>query len=117
MEADRRLATSGRLSSHSEIRMANGQRAPEILECAADTFKERNKLYGDNYLHFGEIMLALFPQGVKLMTAEDFNRFVLFTNCVGKLSRYAVNLTNGGHQDSAHDLCVYAAMLEEITDE
>jgi hypothetical protein len=31
--------------------------------------------------------------------------------------RYGENLNKGGHQDSAHDLSVYAAMLEELTDD
>lgn len=88
---------------------------PDVLEAAAQTFRERNKLYGDNWLHFGDVMLAMFPDGIELKTAEDFNRFVMFTNCIAKATRYAMNITTGGHVDSAHDLSVYAAMLEAIT--
>jgi hypothetical protein len=39
----------------------------------------------------------------------------LIVKCLGKLQRYAHNFSNGGHQDSARDLQVYAAMLEEHT--
>ncbi len=83
---------------------------------AAATFKQRNEVYGDQYLNFGSIMVAMFPNGITLKTAEEFSRFTLFFNCVGKLSRYSVNLDKGGHKDSAHDLSVYAAMLEGVTD-
>jgi hypothetical protein len=34
---------------------------------------------------------------------------------MGKVTRYAAQFENGGHLDSAHDACVYAAMLEELT--
>lgn len=92
------------------------ERAPDLLAAAAETFRERNALYGDNYLLFGEVMAAFFPQGLPpLRSIEDFNRLGIFVQCAHKLSRYAAQFGNGGHQDSAHDLVVYAAMLEEVT--
>jgi len=88
----------------------------DLLNEAANTFKERNALYGNNYKDFGAALLACFGGSIpEIKTAEDANRLSLIMNCLGKLGRYCQNFENGGHADSAHDLIVYAAMLEEIT--
>ena len=87
--------------------------AADILTAGAETFRARNTIYGDNYKHFGEVMAAMHPGGVVIETAEQWNRLGVFVQCVSKLTRYAAN--TGGHKDSAHDLMVYAAMLEELT--
>lgn len=91
------------------------QSVPEILQAAAKTFAQRSEIYGDNYKKFGRIMQVLFPEGLELRSPEDFNRLGVFVQCLSKLTRYAEQLELGGHQDSAHDLSVYAAMLEELT--
>lgn len=88
---------------------------PDILRECASTYEERNRLYGDNYKKFGPVMEAIFPKGVYLRTAEDHVRFGVFVQCVSKLTRYSESMERGGHADSAHDLSVYAAMLEETT--
>lgn len=90
-------------------------RAPELLRAGADTFAERNAIYGDTYLNIGDGLASMLPKGVHLNTPAEFNRFVNFIQCVGKLYRYAAQMDTGGHVDSAHDLMVYAAMLEETT--
>lgn len=89
--------------------------ASDILEEMADTFRERNKIYGDNYKRVGAVMAAMFPDGVVLRTAEDFNRWHLFELQIVKLTRFA----NSGlvHKDSIHDEAVYAAMVESLIDE
>lgn len=87
---------------------------PGILENGAKTFRQRNAIYGNNFMRHGEVMLALFPNGVKLLTIEDHNRFGLITQIVAKLTRYGENFGRGGHADSLHDLMVYAAMLYEV---
>lgn len=92
------------------------KRAPDFLEAGAATFRERNAIYGDNYLSAGEYMAGLFPDGLALKTPDEWRRFCLFFHCAAKLQRYAQNLAKGGHADSAHDLMVYAAMLEEVTE-
>jgi hypothetical protein len=89
--------------------------AAEILESMADTFRERNKVYGDNYKLVGDVMKALFPQGVVLKTAEDFNRWHLFELQIVKLTRFAVS--GLVHKDSIHDEAVYAAMVESLITE
>lgn len=93
-------------------------RAPENLEAGAKTFRERNAIYGDNYLEFGKVCSAMFPNGLHIGAGDhkSFSRLGIFIQCISKLTRYAGNLEPGGHQDSAHDLMVYAAMLEEVTE-
>lgn len=93
------------------------KRAPDQLEAGAATFRERNAIYGDTYLLFGDAMCAAFPQGLQIAAGDvaGFNRLGIYVQCLGKLLRYGPNLTGGGHQDSAHDLMVYGAMLAEVT--
>jgi hypothetical protein len=94
----------------------NDERAPEILEAGADTFRDRNAVYGDTYLQVGGILQAFFPDGLpSLESKADWNRFALWLAALLKLQRYANNFANGGHRDSAHDAMVYSAMLEEVT--
>jgi len=87
---------------------------PEILEQAAETYRQRHLVYGDNYKNYGKLMKALFPQGLKIETEQDWIQLGLIHNCTTKLARYA-GAGSEGHKDSAHDLSVYAAMLEEVT--
>ena len=86
--------------------------AADILAEMADTFRERNKVYGDNYLRVGQVMTALFPNGVTIVNPAQFNVWHLFELMVVKLTRFA----NSGltHEDSIHDLAVYAAMVESL---
>ena len=88
---------------------------PEILEEMAQTFRERNKVYGDNFRMVGKVMAVLFPDGVRLHRAEDYDVWHLFELQIVKLTRFAIsNLT---HVDSAHDMSVYGAMIEAILKE
>ena len=86
--------------------------AADILAEMADTYRERNKVYGDNYKRVGDVMMALFPNGVTIATKEQFNVWHLFELMIVKLTRFA----NSGlaHEDSIHDLAVYAAMVESL---
>jgi hypothetical protein len=88
----------------------------DCLEEALFTFKERNKQYGDNYLTHGKVMTALFPDGIKLETVEDWNRFGIVNMIVAKLTRYAQAWprVNKSTLDSVHDLGVYSFMLEAL---
>ena len=88
------------------------QNAGDILEAAGKTFRERNAVYKDNASKVGQVMAVLFPNGVQLKTAEDHKMYHLFELIIVKLTRF----TNSGlqHQDSVHDLAVYAAMCEVL---
>ena len=93
------------------------KRAPDFLEAGAETFRQRNAVYGDTYLEFGRMCAAIFPDGIHVEPGDvdGFNRLGVFVQALSKIARYAANANKGGHQDSAHDLMVYAAMLEEVT--
>jgi|TARA_R110000803_G_scaffold51919_7_gene107065 hypothetical protein len=100
-------------SSKGEPKSKND--ASKILQDMATTFKERNKVYGDNYKTVGIVMSGLFPDGVNLKTIDDYNTWHLFELMIVKLTRFAnTNLT---HRDSIHDAAVYAAMIESLIPE
>jgi hypothetical protein len=80
----------------------------------ADLFHVRNQQYGDSYLGIGPVMAAIFPAGLKLSSADDWNRFFCFFMCIGKLHRYAMKFDTGGQQDSLDDTAVYAQMLAYV---
>jgi len=88
----------------------------ECMEDALETFRERNKVYGDNYHRHGKVMTALFPNGVNLKTEKEWNRFGIVNMIVAKMTRYAENWPKS-HEDSVHDLGVYAFMLQSLDTE
>lgn len=87
---------------------------PEALRSAADIYEERNKTYGNNYKEFGHWVNELFPSGLSVSTAEDFNRLGVLIQMLSKISRYSQNFNKGGHDDSLDDLAVYTMMLKEL---
>lgn len=89
-------------------------RAPDYLEGGAETFRERNRTYGNNYVSFGRVMKAMFPQGATLYTEDDWRRMGVLIQAASKMTRITANFQSGGHEDSTHDLMVYAAMLAEV---
>ncbi len=86
--------------------------AADILDNGAQTYRERNAVYGDNFRNVGGAMAALHPRGLTLETAQDFELFHLHMLMVVKLSRFANSMLL--HRDSIHDIMVYAAMCESI---
>jgi len=92
-------------------------RVPEMLREGADTYEQRNELYGDNYHNFGRVMIALFPRGMHFDSVEDYNRIGIIVQIVGKLGRYCEQFEKGGHDDSLLDLAVYSQMLRELDEE
>lgn len=89
---------------------------PEILRAGAKTYEARNLIYGDNYKDFGPALMHCFGGAIPRMTSEtDATRLNLVICCLNKITRYCQTFDKGGHKDSAHDLMVYAAMLEEMT--
>ena len=93
--------------------------APENLEAGAATFRERGQVYGKSYIKFGGVMSELFPNGLWIDSRDTAShvRLGIMVQIIGKLTRYAEQMTRGGHRDSAHDMMVYSAMLEEVTEE
>lgn len=85
--------------------------AADVLSAMADTFRERNKVYGSNYLMVSKLVKVMFPDGVPPGLVET-DHWHLFELKLVKLSRFAISgLT---HIDSIHDDAVYAAMIEAI---
>lgn len=103
--------------AYSDPHAAAAKTAPEILREGAAIYEQRNAVYGDNYKHFGTVMLGAFPHGVTLSTKEDWDRLHLIINVLGKMTRYAQSFAKGGHRDSAIDAAVYSAMLTEMTNQ
>lgn len=85
--------------------------AGDVMESMAETFRERNAEYKDNFKMVGPIMKILFPDGVpaELLGSHQFHLFELK---VVKLSRFAISGLQ--HLDSIHDDGVYSAMIESI---
>lgn len=86
---------------------------PELLREAASLYEERNELYKNNYKMIGGIYEILFPDGIELTNAPEFNRFGLLVQVVGKLLRYTYNYDNPD-PDHLKDMIVYATMLHEL---
>lgn len=84
-----------------------------LLLNAADTFKQRAEVYGDNYKKFGQVIAAL-NMDLQMRTVQDWNRFGLLIQIISKLMRYTENFSKGGHDDSLNDLSVYSAMLRSL---
>lgn len=57
-------------------------------------------------------MKGIFPKGLVLDTAEDFNRFCLYVQVISKATRYGQSFKKG-HRDSMEDMAVYAIMQAE----
>lgn len=91
--------------------------AADYLDEGAKTYRERNAVYGDNFKKVGAVMAALFPEGVFIQSADDWNRLHIFLLGIVKQTRYVTNWDKGGHADSVHDNTVYSAMLEAIDQE
>lgn len=93
-----------------QVSKPDAQSVPEILRAAAAIYEERNKTYGDNYKEFAPLMEAFFPNGISKEIAHS-NEFGVFMMMAAKMSRLANGLN---HQDTADDICVYAAMMSEL---
>ncbi len=77
-------------------------------------YDERSAVYGDNYLHFGKVMVGVFPHGITLVTEADHCRYSVFSTSLVKHTRYGQMFEKGGHDDSLDDASVYLQMLKEI---
>jgi len=103
--------TKAKLQAAEEAQRVNTS-VPKILEDMAKTFRERNKVYGSNYLMVGEVMKVMFPEGLPDPTMIHRPEWHLFELVIVKLTRLAVAELK--HVDSIHDTAVYAAMIEYI---
>lgn len=105
------LAKDGLLSLFDRHDYNAAAPTADILRSMADTFEERNKVYGSNYERVAPIMKILFPDGLppEILHSDQWHLFELI---VVKLTRFAISSLQ--HKDSIHDTGVYAAMIESI---
>ena len=54
---------------------------PERLRKMADLFEERNRAYGNNFVTMGPVLHAMFPEGVRVETSDEWQR--IFTIVMG----------------------------------
>ena len=97
--------------------MSHTRTVAENLEAGAATFREHDAVYGPSYIRFGGVMDELFPDGLEISPRDvrSYIRLGVLVQIVSKISRYAESMTSGGHKDSAHDIMVYGAILEQVT--
>lgn len=88
----------------------------KILENSASIHESKNEEYGDAYKLHGDVMQALFPDGIELVSVDDQGRYALINMIAGKLLRYTRNFQEG-HPDSLVDMIAYVAMLRELDGE
>lgn len=97
----------------AEVRASAVPTVPQMLSDLGKINRERGLIYGEDYKHAGELLMALFPRGIMLRTPEEMNRFNLLVFMACKLNRYSQMLLMGGHEDSLDDLAVYAMLAKE----
>lgn len=110
------------MSPHTVEIHIPAQMPGDRLRSAADLFDQKNAEYGANYKQFGDAFLSLFPKGrfPVIESAEDANRLHLVVMALGKLQRYCHRWNDprgATAMDSLRDLQVYAAILENVSDE
>jgi hypothetical protein len=101
------------VSYHMEKMM----RPSEQLAKLASLYEERNKQYGNSYKEAGAVLTALFPNGVKLHSHSDMDRFCIIVHMITKLMRYSNNFYTPENPDHLKDISVYATMLLELDGE
>ncbi len=84
----------------------------DLMDQHAATFRERYESYGNNAEVVGRIMAAMFPNGVALKTAKDFEMWHLFELMIVKLSRFSSSGLR--HEDSINDLPAYCGMVHRL---
>jgi len=87
------------------------EKVSKVFTEAFRIFQERNAVYGDATKRHGEILSAMFPDGLTLKGPDDFCRFAMMGAVIAKMNRYAQNFNEGGHRDSAIDPINMLAML------
>lgn len=96
--------------------MQNNSLVPDLLRKKIETFEAKGKQYKHTYKQFGKVWVALFPDGFKVDTVEQANVFGIYHMLIHKMIRLSGKLQTPSELsiDSAQDLQVYAAMLEEL---
>ena len=88
----------------------------KILDEAKQVNSERHKIYGNSLGMIGGVAAKLFPNGIELVTPEDFKRYYLLDMIVSKLARYLTDFRQP-HHDSMLDIGNFAFMLCQLDEE
>jgi len=86
-------------------------------------FDTKNKDYGDAYEKFGNIMKALFPDGIVLNAVDDFEKFAILNHIITKLIRIsnlqfiARIINHESIDDTCNDLSIYSQMFKKTKGE
>lgn len=89
-----------------------------ILAAGAETFIKKSSEYGNSVRQYGDVMTALFPEGVTLDTPQAWTHMGVFQQVVHKVCRAANTMVAGQPSvDSAHDMMVYSAILQDLYEE
>lgn len=111
------MVPSSRLSHIKLPELAHKAAAPSPADCLANgvaLFKQRNQTYREAYIGFGDVMAALYPEGLTVSGPDRFAELGVLIQIVSKVTRMTGNKDMAIHLDSVRDLKVYAAMLESL---
>jgi hypothetical protein len=87
----------------------------DILKKNIEIVKEKGKQHGNTYQLFGDVMMALFPNGIHLNNKRSMKIYGIFHMIIHKVIRLSKKLFHKDLSlDNLTDLCNYAAMLEKI---
>lgn len=84
---------------------------------AAELYHDKGKIYGHSYRNFGPVLEKMFPKGLFVKTADDWNRLGLFMMIMHKNMRLANNLLDTDSTESPTDAGVYNFMMAEVIDD
>jgi hypothetical protein len=89
---------------------------PELLKEKIKVFEEKGKEYGQTYKRFGHIWDAIFPGGITIKGVDQANIVGIYHMLIHKIIRIAGKIESPKEIsiDSARDIQVYAAMLEQL---
>ncbi len=88
----------------------------KLLDEAKLVNAERHETYGDSLGMIGGVAAKLFPNGIELVTPEDFKRYYLIDMIISKLARYLTDFRQP-HHDSMLDIGNFAFMLCQLDEE
>lgn len=93
------------------------EEGPSPADClieGVELFQQRNGTYRAAYLKFGDVMHALYPDGISAQGPQQMAELGLLIQIVSKVTRNSGAPAGEMHLDSIADLKVYAAMLESV---
>ena len=99
-------------------------RVAQRLRSRAALFKHKNRDYGEAYLRVGEILNALFPEGLLIKGEQKFSELGLLVRMLDKMFKGANLRFKNGRQaakdgktsDTLDDLGIYSLMWADLVE-